>query len=119
MLDKTLLFLDNAAYNATPSVVDLGTSFNPGAENPVEGFISCPAGDCAGVTALVIKTGTTFGGASTTVSTIVMTAAQINTGNRKFTLPSDGLQRFVTISLTGASAGTTLTSGLGLDNQSA
>jgi hypothetical protein len=118
MIDKSLLFLDAAAYNATPAVIDLGTTFNPGENFPLEGFISCPAGDCAGVTALVIKTGSTTS-PTTDVATIVMTAAQINTGNRRFTMPSAGMLRYCTISLTGASAGTTLTCGLVLDNQSA
>lgn len=119
MIDKALLFLDNAAYNATPAVIDLGTVTNPGGSDfPLEGFISCPAGDAAGVTALVIKTGSTTS-PTTTVATIVLTAAQMNTGNRKFTMPSDGMLRYCTIALTGASAGTTITCGLVLDNQSA
>jgi len=120
MLDKSLLFLDNEAYNATPKVIDMGTSFNPGHGTRLQGFISSGPGDVAGLTALVIKTGATSGAATTTVDTIVMTHTQVNTGSgRKFSIPTDGLQQFVTITLTGASAGTGITAGLALDVQSA
>lgn len=118
MLDSSLLFLNAGAYNAAPAVLDMGSSFNPGAGNKLKGFVKCASKDMAGTTALVIKTGDTSGTATTTVDTIAMTHTQANAGFN-FELPVTGLQRYVTISFTGVIAGTSITAGLEPVNQTA
>lgn len=119
MLDTSLLWMNNAAYNATPTPLDLGTAFNPGAGVKLKGFIKCSGKDMTGTTALVIKTGTTTGGATgTTLATIAMTHAQANAGFN-FELPTTGLLRWVTFSLTGVGAGTGIYAGLEPVNQTA
>jgi hypothetical protein len=112
MLDKSLLWLNSEAYNATPAPIDLGEAVNPGGGKSIDAFIVCAAKDMAGTTALVIKGGTTSAGATgTTLATLVVTHTQINAGFN-FRLPHTGLLRFVTISLTNVSAGTKITAGL-------
>lgn len=118
MLDKSLLWLDNAAYNATPVVLNLGTAFNPGGEKKLKGFVKCSGKNMAGTTALVIKTGTTSGTASTTIATIPMTHTQANKGFN-FELPITDLKQYVDIAFTGASAGTGIYAGLEPVNQTA
>ena len=116
-LDKELLFLDGEAYNATPAVLDIGYAFQPGSGAQLRGRISCAGEDAAGATHLVITTGATSG-LGTTIATLPMTHTQMNAGFN-FNIPITGLLQFVTISLTGASAGTGITAGLALDVQTA
>lgn len=116
-LDKELLFLDAAAYTATPEVLDIGYAFQPGSGAQLRGRISCAGGDAAGTTALVITTGATSG-LGTTVATLPMTHTQMNDGFN-FNIPITGLLRYVGMSLTDISAGTGITAGLALDVQTA
>ena len=118
MLDKKLLWLYAAAYNATPTPIDLGVASHAGDGAQLRGRISCGGGDMTGTTALVIKTGTTSAGATgTTIATLPMTHTQANAGFN-FNIPMDNLLQWVTISLTGVTAGTLITAGLSLDVQS-
>jgi hypothetical protein len=119
ILDKQLLFMDNGAFGDTPAVLNLGNTFRPeGAIGDIKGRVVCAAGDAAGTTALVLKTGTTAGGASTTIATYPMTHTQMNKGFN-FVVPPDNLKQYLTIAFTGISAGTKITAGLVLDTQTA
>lgn len=117
MLDKTMLWMNDVAYNATPAVIDLGgAGYFEGRGVPLQGFIQCAAGDAADVVAVVVKTGSTTS-PSTTVATIVTTAAKVNAGFR-FSIPPESMLRYSTISLTSISAGTHITAGMAFDTQS-
>ena len=118
MQDKQMMFLDEDAYDTTPEVLDLGITFHPGAGNMLKGRISSSQGDVAGMTAMVIKTGSTAATATTTIATLPITAAMVNAGHN-FSMPLDELQQFATIALTGATAGTGITAGLQWDVQTA
>ena len=118
IFDKTLLFFDSAAFNATVNVLDLRNAFRPeGDMTSIKGRIVCAGGNAAGATALTIITGTTNNPA-TTIATLPMTHTQMNAGFN-FTIPADNLKRYLKIGITGISAGTKITAGLVLDTQTA
>ena len=101
ILDKFMLWADDLAHNGTVTELDLGAA-EPGKGEPIECFIQGTS--MAGVTAVVISSGSTSGSLTTTV-THAITAAEINAGPVRFYLPMD-VGRYVSIALTGASAGT-------------
>ena len=116
-LDKELLFLDDADYDDTPAVLDIGYAFQPGSGAQLRGRISCGGGDAAGATHLVITTGATSG-LGTTIATLPMTHTQMNAGFN-FNIPITGVLRYLGMSITSISAGTEITAGLALDVQTA
>jgi hypothetical protein len=117
--DNSLSFCTDMAHNGTPAVVDLKDTYNAGgAVNPLEGFVVCSAADAVGMTALVLKTGTTSS-PSTTIATIPLTHTQVNAGICRFAVPRKDLKRYMTISFTGISAGTRINAGLVMDVQDA
>lgn len=116
MLDKQLNFCSAMAYNGTPAVVDLGSTFQPASGHTIKGRIQ--GASVVGLAALVILTGTVPGTVTTVVDTIACTAAQCNAGFN-FQLPAAGLSRYVTIGLTSISAGTIVDASLMLNHQTA
>lgn len=115
LMDKQAMFLDDAAYNATPGVLDLGAVRPRGKQ--VKCFIHCSEGDMAGMTLLTVLDGATSSPA-TAYKSYTLTAATLNTGEPFFfTLDAD-IARYCTIALTSASAGTGITAGVVMDEQS-
>ncbi len=112
IFDNDSMFFDGAAYNATSSVVDLGSA-EPGPGRPVKVQVSA-AGDAAGITAIVLQHGATST-PTTALVTVTTTAAEMNDQGITFTLPSKTLQYVKISALTAASAGT-FTAGIILDS---
>jgi len=114
MIDKQLNLCSAMAYNGTPAVIDLGAAnLGPGAQ--IKGRLQ--GSEVTGMTALVILTGSTSSPA-TTIATIPCTHTQANAGFN-FTLPPQGLLRYMTVSFTSISAGTITDCSLMLDHQTA
>lgn len=89
------------AYGGTPSVVDLGSTMGA-LGTSVRLYVQ--GHGLAGVTAIVLNDGTTTSPATLRM-TLQATAAEINAGPIVIALPSN-FQRYFTIALTAASAGT-------------
>jgi len=107
LLDSENLFADGLAYDGTASVIDLGGTGRGNGE-PIKCFIN--GHGLTAVSAVVIKDGTTSSPA-TTRDTLIFTAAMLNAGPIEFYLPSN-VQRYVTMSLTGATTGGTWDAGI-------
>ena len=105
--DNVGVFADALAYNGTASVVDLGGT-RRGIGQPIKCFIA--GHGLTAVSAVVIVDGTTSS-PGTTRMTWIIAAAALNAGPIEFYLP-DNCQRYVTISLTGATTGGTWDCGI-------
>lgn len=99
--DSLAMFANNLAYNGTASVIDLLSTQGAKGE-PVKFYVQ--GHSLAGVSALTVSDGPTSSPATLRM-TIVVTAAQLNAGPVEIILPSF-TQRYVTMALTGGSAGT-------------
>ena len=118
LLDNELMMLDNAAYNATPDVLDLGALQSLGKGARVKGFISCAGGDMAGMTGLEILSEEADSSPDVVIETHTLADSAINAGPYYFTIDAS-LARYVTINLAGTvTAGTGIYCGLILDEQS-
>jgi hypothetical protein len=105
--DNAGVFASALAYNGTAEVVDLGAT-RKGIGTPIKCFIA--GHTLTAVSAVVILDGTTSSPATTRM-TWVIAAAALNAGPIEFYLP-DNIQRYVTISLTGATTGGTWDCGI-------
>lgn len=102
LMDKLSLFADDLAYGGTPTALDLGTTM-PQKGRMLEIWIMGTS--MAGVTGVTLNDGTTSSPA-TARATVNFTAAQMNNGPIRFSVPSN-TQRYVTLALIGTvTAGT-------------
>jgi hypothetical protein len=101
ILDKNQMYMDSAAYDATPAVIDHGVT-SPGKGGRIR--VSASGVSVAGLTAIVLKDGTTSSPATVRL-TLITTAAALNAGAVVFDFPNN-VQRYTTVALTDASAGT-------------
>jgi len=111
ILDYESMFLDEAAFDATPAVLDLGC-IRPGPGRPLKVFASGVG--VTDMTAIAVTDGATVGAATDALLTVPASATEMNEGGVTFTLPSE-TKEFVTIALTGITAGT-VTAGIILDS---
>ena len=102
LLDKLTLLADSLAYDGTPEVYDFGVAA-PCKSDTYEIFIS-GEGDVAGATTVTVNTAGTAA-CGTTIGTVVFTAAALNAAPQRVPIPSN-CEQFVTIAITGATAGT-------------
>jgi len=109
IIDALNLWYDDAAYDASVTVLDLGTT-RPGPGEPYRCFITCANADMAGLTALTVTDGAT-NAAADGHKVYTLLAATLNLGTFFFELSPD-TARYVKLALTGASAGTGITAGL-------
>ncbi len=102
LIDSKTLFADDRAYNGIASVVDLGVTI-PQKGAMLEIWIAGTG--MAGVTGVTLNDGTTSSPA-TARATVNFTAAQMNNGPVRFSVPSN-TQRYVALALIGTvTAGT-------------
>lgn len=112
--DNDSMFASALAYNGTAAVIDLGAT-RKAIGQPIKCFIA--GHGLTAVSAVVIVDGTTSSPATTRM-TWVIAAAALNAGPIEFYLP-DNCQRYVTISLTGATTGGTWDCGISTGVQTA
>jgi hypothetical protein len=105
--DNGLMFASALAYNGTAEVIDLGGT-RRGIGQPIKCFIA--GHTLTAVSAVNIVDGTTSSPATTRVIW-TCAAAALNAGPIEFYLP-DNIQRYVTITLTGATTGGTWDCGI-------
>ena len=118
IFDKLNEFMDAAAYNATPTVVDLGPEFDAGRGHPMKISVNCGGGDMAGLTAIEVHCDDS-NPPTTVVQTVAAAPADVNGKVFSFYITPDQKfkGRYMDIALTGASAGTMITAGIVHDAQ--
>ncbi len=103
IFDKDSMFLDNAAFDATPQVVDCGCD-EPGPGRIIRFQISA-AGDSAGLTGVRLFTGATSGAVTEELALFDVKDPDVNSGNVQLEVPSNA-KRYLTIALEAVTAGT-------------
>ncbi len=107
-IDARATFAGSLAFDGTATILDLGSAVR-GKGGPIKCFIS--GHSLVAATGFIIKDGTVAGTAATTRQTNVVDLADLNDGPVEFYLPTN-VQRYVTITLVGATTSGTWDAGI-------